>query len=197
MLQISSIKSFIYVLKLTVLVFVGRVNWNTPKHLARFDFSSPPVSASNPKPPEALLIQVYPPSPAATTPFFSATLRPFTFPPALPFKNTWLPSFFGILAQPPLPSALSAPPEAFVEETEQAEAVLAVGTDMWCEFRAIVSTKRARGCWVDVHVPKAGTEEAKTTQEWWPAEREFRPWWVGLWMEEADMLVEESKEWKG
>jgi len=92
---------------------------------------------------------------------------------------------------------LSAPPEAFVEEKEQAEAVLAVGTDLWCEFQVLLSTKRARGCWVDMHVPKAGTEEERAMQEWWPAEREFRPWSVGVWMEDANIAVEEGKEWKG
>jgi len=101
-----------------------------------------------------------------------------------------------MLAQPPLPSALSASTHAFVEEEEQAEAAIAVGTDQWREFRVLVGTKRARGCWVDVHVPKAGSEEENGSQVWWPAEPEFRPWSVGLWMEDADMSIEEGIGWE-
>ena len=84
-----------------------------------------------------------------------------------------------------------------MEEEEQAEAMLAVGTDQWCEFRVLMSTKRARGCWVDVSVPKAGTEEEIATQDWWPVGREFRPWSVGVWMEDADVRAEEPRKWKG
>lgn len=84
-----------------------------------------------------------------------------------------------------------------MEEKEQAEAVLAVGTDLWCEFQVLVNTKKARGCWVDMHVPKAGTEEERDMQEWWPVGREFQPWSVGVWMENANITVEEGKEWKG
>ena len=102
-----------------------------------------------------------------------------------------------MLAQPPLPSALSAAAQDFVEEEEQAEAAFAVGTDRWREFQVLVGTKRARGCWVDVHVPKAESEEQRVTQRWWPVEPEFRPWSVGLWMEEADMSIEEGIGWEG
>ena len=84
-----------------------------------------------------------------------------------------------------------------MEEEEQAEAAFAVGTDQWREFQVLVGTKRARGCWVDVHVPKAKREEQKAIQRWWPVEREFRPWSVGLWMEEADMSIEEGIGWEG
>jgi len=84
-----------------------------------------------------------------------------------------------------------------VEEEEQAEAALAVGTNQWREFRVLVGTKRARGCWVDVHTPKAGSKEQTVTQGWWPVGREFRPWSVGVWMEEADVRVEEGMGWEG
>jgi hypothetical protein len=48
-----------------------------------------------------------------------------------------------------------------------------------------------------MHVPKAGTEEERAMKEWWPVERAFQPWIMGVWMEDANMTVEEGTEWKG
>jgi hypothetical protein len=83
-----------------------------------------------------------------------------------------------------------------VEEEELVEAVLAVGTDQWCEFQVPMTTKRARGCWVQMHAPKVGSEEEMEAQKWWPVGRDFQPWSIGAWMEEVDMKVEEGTKWK-
>jgi hypothetical protein len=170
----------------------GRLNWNIPKHLARFSFSAPAVSAENPHPPKRLEVSVYPPSPSANRPFFSATLQPFTFPPALPFNNAWMPSYFSTQTIPPLPAAISAPADAWIEEEEHAEAIIAAGTDDWCESQVAIKTNKARGCWVTVHSP-ADEEEAK---KWWPQGPTWKPWAVGLWLEDATLLCNESKTWK-
>jgi hypothetical protein len=170
----------------------GRLNWNIPKHLARFSFSAPAVSAEHPHPPKQLEVSVYPPSPSAKLPFFSATLQPFTFPPAVPFNNAWMPSYFSTQTIPPLPSAISAPGDAWIEEEEQAEAIIAAGTDEWCESKVAIKTNKARGCWVTVHPPV----EQEEAQKWWPQGQTWKPWAVGLWLEDATLLCHESKKWK-
>jgi hypothetical protein len=178
-------------------ILLGRINWNTPKHLARFEFSSPVVSPSNPHPPSKLGISVYPPSPNASTPFFSATIQPFTFPPALPFKNSWFPSYFATTTLPPLPSAISAPAGMWVEEEEQIEAMFAPGTDEWCEFQVLIKTKKARGCWVSMNTPKNESDgEQIDLEKWWPQGPNWKPLAMGLWIEEASLRIDEGKKWK-
>jgi hypothetical protein len=176
--------------------YQGRLNWNIPKHLARFSFSTPAVSIANPHPPQKLEVSVFPPSPSVATPFFSATLQPFTFPPAVPFNNAWMPSYFSTQTIPPLPSAITAPADAWIEDEEQAEAIFAVGTDEWCESQVAIKTNKARGCWVTVHGPKEGSEEENEAQKWWPQGKTWKPWAVGLWLEDATLLCKEGKKWK-
>ncbi|KAF2664943.1 hypothetical protein BT63DRAFT_80795 [Microthyrium microscopicum] len=176
-------------------MYNGRVNWNIPKHLARFTFSSPPVSASNPTP-KHLQISLFPPNPAAINPFFSATVQPFTFPPGLPLNTTWLPSYYGTTTLPPLPSALSALDGAWSADDEQIDVMYAPGTDEWCEFSVIMKSRRARCCWVKVEGPEAGSEEEAEAQRWWPQGKKWKPWAVGLWMENADLEITEGIKWK-
>jgi hypothetical protein len=137
---------------------------------------------------------VFPPSPDAKNPFFSVTLQPFAFPPAFPFKNTWLGQYYTTLKLPPLQSAILASSDSWVEEDEQAEAIFAVGTDEWCESQVLIETSKTRGCWVTLHPPEA--DDVVEAQRWWPQGSTWKPWAVGVWMEEADMLVKEGKKWK-
>jgi hypothetical protein len=174
---------------------LGRVNWNTPKHLARFSFSSLPVSASNPKP-EKVDISLYPPSPTAKTPFFTTTIQPFKFPPGMPFNNAWLPKYFTRLSMPPIPSALSAPAGAWNGPEEQVEAIFAAGTDQWCEFGVQFKTSKARGCWVTLHQPEQGSDDELEAKRWWPQGSGWKPWAIGLWLEQADLYVDEGLRWK-
>jgi len=103
-----------------------------------------------------------------------------------------MPSYFSTQTIPPLPSAISAPGDAWVEEEEQAEAIIAAGTDEWCESQVAIKTNKARGCWVTVH-PAVQEEEA---QKWWPQGRAWKPWAVGLWLEDAALLCREGVKWK-
>lgn len=177
-------------------IIKGRINWNTPKHLARFQFSSPVVSSSDPHPPSKLEVSVFPPAPTSTTPFFSATIQPFTFPPAVLFQNSWLPSYFAKVVIPPIPSAMSAPAGAWVEEEEQAEAIFAAGSDEWCEFQIRLKTKKARGCWVTMNSPEKDSDEDEKLKKWWPQGHNWKPWVLGLWIEDADLRIEKGIKWK-
>ena len=97
---------------------------------------------------------------------------------------------------PPLPSALSAPAAAWVDDLEQTEAIVAAGTAEWCEFQVPTATSRARGCWVTLHAPEPGSEEEREAERWWPQGRACQPWSVGVWLEEADLSADEGKKWK-
>ena len=159
----------------------GRKLWNFPKHLARFEFTSPPTTGSA-SPPRSLNVAVYPPNPEATTPFFSATLTPFRFPPPLPFASNRLP--LGTLcAQPPLPQAKEGPNKDVL-----------VGTESWAEFTPVLTTSRARGCWVEMHAPPKGSDEEKEAEKWWPVS--VKPWSIGLWFEEGTLDVGVPRTWQ-
>ncbi|KAI9806517.1 MAG: hypothetical protein M1833_003704 [Piccolia ochrophora] len=152
--------------------YSGRKAWSLPKHLARFSFShsSSHDSASSKGP---LTVGVFPPEPTASEPFFSATLQPFAWAPSLPFSSKVLP-YLGIddaLVQPPLPA-----------DPERPELV---GNSDWLKTEGIMSTRCARGMWVDVKRPsKSVQNDADETVSWWP---ELSPWRVGLWLEDATL----------
>ncbi|KAI8933663.1 hypothetical protein NX059_009384 [Plenodomus lindquistii] len=66
----------IYVSQRTTM-YNGRLNWNIPKHLARFSFSAPPTLAGQ-SPPASLRVQVFPPTSSdgdGVCPFFESTLK--------------------------------------------------------------------------------------------------------------------------
>ena len=139
-------------------------------------------------------------------PFFSVTVTPWKWVPAMPVKSKWLP-LGTILAQPPVPQA-----EGFGKKEEvkvdpydidpKREAEVLVGTDSWKSFEMSFETKCARGAWVKVHKPgegvdgKAGGNDAarKEALKHWPAD--VVPWSVGAWMQETDLGITKSVEWK-
>ncbi|KAL1795387.1 hypothetical protein ACET3X_007203 [Alternaria dauci] len=97
--------SRIYVSQRTT-TYNGRLNWNIPKHLARFSFSSPPTAAGA-SPPSSLTVQVFPPGTKegdGGAPFFACTLKPWTWVPAMPLNTKYLPLSMAA-AQPPVPAA--------------------------------------------------------------------------------------------
>ncbi|KAF2493662.1 hypothetical protein BU16DRAFT_464911 [Lophium mytilinum] len=179
----------------------GRANWNIPKHLARFSFSSPPVSATSPTP-KSLTLAVYPPDPTSTIPFFSATLTPFTWLPAIPFSTRYMP-LSAELGQPPLPAAPRASKvHSPLSNSNKAkdpyditkdEAELLVGTERWCSMTNHAYSPKTRGMWVEVHSP-AEEDAKKEAQRWWP--QGIKPWKIGAWMEEAEIEIPAPKEWK-
>ena len=166
----------------------GRYNWNIPKHLARFTFT-PPTTVPHPHPSHPLTVSVFPPSPSATTPFFTATLTPARYLPSFPFNTSYLP-LSATMAQPPLPPAASAPRGVEIADRDAAPEVL-VGTKVWRRFWAEFGSPRARVVWV--HVDGVGEgEERKEAQRWWPVDA--RPWRVGVVLPEARIEISGVEE---
>jgi len=187
----------IYVSQRTT-VYNGRLNWNIPKHLARFEFS-----AGVGETPEILGVKVYPPPGGGgdEKPFFSCTLKPWRWMPALPTNTAYVPMSL-MNVQPPLPepagrmaaARLEAEREEKVGEydvSRKNEDALLVGTERWAAFELEARCK-ARGCWVEMH--DGGGEEGREEGEWWP--RGLKPWSVGAWMEDGDFGIREAVEWK-
>ncbi len=166
---------------------VGRKNWNIPKHLARFSFTHPPTSAN--APPAVLKVDVFPPDEADSTPFFTATLKPFQWFPAIPFSTKACP-WLGLnvhLVQPPLPAS-----------TKAGEEILC-GTDDWMKLLPYMATNKARGMWVDIKESKArkevdGESQAllggKGNKGWFP---DVKPWKIGLWLEDATLIFDKPE----
>lgn len=153
----------------------GRKNWNLPKHLARFEFSAPPVKKGTP-PPKELTVAVFPHGSTegdTARPFFQATLTPVRSLPALPFSTKWSP-LNTMLIQPPLP---------------QGDDRLLCGTDTWKALEIGFRSRRARLMWVGQADEDAG---AVAREGHWPG---VRPWRIGLWLEAATLEVPVPHEW--
>jgi len=151
---------------------IGRRNWNIPKHLARFEFSAPPIARGSP-PPRSLTVSVYPPQKSGNpdTPFFRATLTPASYLPSFPLSTAWMPINMTFV-QPPIPAG------------EDAELC---GTDAWRSYHVLSRTKRARVMWVK------HDESAKVAPKgFWPV---LHPWSFGVWLEEATLDITKPEEW--
>ncbi|KAF2177720.1 hypothetical protein K469DRAFT_719651 [Zopfia rhizophila CBS 207.26] len=200
--------SRIYVSQRTT-CYNGRLNWNIPKHLARFTFSAPPTSTGS-SPPLELTAKVFPPSSKdgnGTAPFFAVTLKPWRWVPSMPISSRWLP-LSTVHAQPPLPEAASFKKDASeASEGKQIdpydidpryEEELLAGTDRWCIFPVNSYVPRARGCWVSIHEPgkdeETGDAAVKEAAKYWPVD--VTPWSIGAWMEDAELGIPEPLEWK-
>ncbi|RAR06250.1 MFS general substrate transporter [Stemphylium lycopersici] len=197
--------SRIYVSQRTT-TYNGRLNWNIPKHLARFTFSAP-ATMQGQSPPRDLTVRVFPPGTQdgdGVNPFFSATIKPWQWVPAIPVSTKYIPMNF-TLVQPPIPEAQGhkqAAKEAidgphtdpYDLDPEKGLAVL-VGTESWRTFDISASSPRARGCWVEVHEggqgEQSGDEECET---FFP--RRLGTWSIGAWMEEVDWNIGGVVEWK-
>jgi len=145
----------------------GRRNWNIPKHLARFTFSR----LSDPP---RIKFQAFPPDPAATIPFFSATVQPFRWAPSFPY-STKLSPYMGLdvaLTQPPLPASGKDGEEELC------------GTDKWARSVPLVECKRTQLAWVEVEQPEGEGEEERAAASWWP---KIKPWKVGMCLENASL----------
>lgn len=195
--------SRIYVSQRTT-VYNGRLNWNIPKHLARFDFSAP-TTPSGSSPPESLTIRVFKPDSSVgdgTQPFFKCTLKPWRWVPALPINTKYVPLSL-VNVQPPCPVApgqeAAAAFEAELERGIDAydisaknELALLVGTERWCAF-GLEAKGWGRGCWVDGN-EEGDAGEDENEGKWWP--KGLKTWRVGAWMEEGTFKIAEGVEWK-
>lgn len=184
-------------------MYNGRLNWNVPKHLARFNISAPPTLKGQ-SPPKSLTVEVFPP---ATTdgdgapPFFACTLMPLRWVPAIPVSLSYFPTLPAV--QPPLPEPagretaldfeLEAGPIDNYDIDPKHEESLLVGTERWCKFEFQGRVPRARGCWVQLH--DISGKGGIGSEKWFP--QGLKPWSsVGGWMEEADLSITVPVEWK-
>lgn len=195
----------IYVSQRTT-TYNGRLNWNIPKHLARFSFSAPPTTPGS-APPPSMTVRVFPPNSSdgdGTAPFFACTLTPFTWLPGIPVNSKYVPLCL-VHVQPPCPEAAGRVTAAQFEAegknidpydiSEKNEEAIAVGTERWCSFDISAKAQKARGCWVEVLKSEKKDDASKQDSgRWWP--NGVAPWPVGAWMEGAELEIGESIEWK-
>jgi len=106
----------------------GRLNWNLPKHLVRFTFT-------NLNNPARIQVQVFPPDTTATSPFFTATVKPFRWLPSFPFSSK------ALVINPPVPASGKDGEEELC------------GTDKWVRTAMAFSCKNAKLCSTDVVQP--------------------------------------------
>jgi hypothetical protein len=137
----------------------GRINWNVPKHLARFDWSTSPDGTTTIKvyphdihphtttttahTSESTIPPDSPPSQTAA-PFFQASFRPIRFLPSFPFSTDWA-RFFGVdttLIHPPLPEGRGSLNEL-------------PGTDKWCSVKPGQSSRNCALGWFDISQQKS------------------------------------------
>ncbi|KAH7394360.1 hypothetical protein BKA66DRAFT_567310 [Pyrenochaeta sp. MPI-SDFR-AT-0127] len=207
--------SRIYVSQRTT-TYNGRLNWNIPKHLARFSFSAPPTLKGQ-APPASLDVKVFPPGTKegdGAPPFFACTLTPWRWVPSIPVNTKWVPISMGHV-QPPVPepaghkaavqAAISAPPIDTFDINPKREEELCVGTDRWTAFDIDAKVPRARGCWVEVlETGKKGADESgygtmngnerEGEGRWFP--KGLKTWSFGGWMEDGVLDITDPLEWK-
>ncbi|KAL6170634.1 hypothetical protein ACJQWK_03606 [Exserohilum turcicum] len=197
--------SRIYVSQRTT-AYNGRLNWNIPKHLARFSFSAPPTAPGQ-SPPPSLTVQVFAPGTTdgdGTAPFFACTVKPWQWIPALPVNTKYIPLSLTV-AQPPIPEHAgfkAAAAKAAVDNAHtvdeydidpaKAGAVLP-GTDRWRAFDVAATSPSARGCWVEVHARTEEEGESEESKVFWP--KGLTMWSVGGWMEHVNWVLGEVIEW--
>lgn len=158
-----------------ILILTRLADWNTPKHLARFDWHFGPGGA--------VTVKVYPhdthgdasEAQPSAVPFFQATWAPIRFVPAFPFATGWV-NRLGLnttLVMPPLPRGQGSRGEL-------------PGTDAWCSLVPNQYSRRTRLGWFDIAQPEAADDDAAPEHypNFWPG---LRRWQLGLKMENADL----------
>ncbi|MCJ1282288.1 hypothetical protein MMC26_001611 [Xylographa opegraphella] len=188
----------------------GRINWNIPKHLARFSFTS--------QSPGTVKVEVFPndttgdstESTASARPFFTGIYSPVSYIPRFPF-STRIAGFLGIdfnLVQPPLPEGNAKGGEL-------------PGTTKWCRILPLEYSNKTSMTWVDLKQtpkndklasPKPQQGDAMATTEdldgvglaspadgvysdfenWWPG---LGRWQIGLKLEDATVEFGEGTHW--
>ncbi|OAG12102.1 uncharacterized protein CC84DRAFT_1134414 [Paraphaeosphaeria sporulosa] len=184
-------------------MYNGRLNWNIPKHLARFEFSAP-VTGEGASPPEKLTVKVFAPGTVegdSTAPFFACRLTPWRWVPPVPVNMKYVPLKM-VHVQPPIPEpaghrrAVQAELDDGVEidpydVSAKNEVAVAAGTDRWCSFDIGGKVVRARGCWVEML-----RSETRGEEEGMHFPQELKPWSVGGWMEDAILDIGKPLEWR-
>lgn len=153
-----------------------KLDWNIPKHLARFDWEEAPD--------KSLTVRVYPhdtsgdktEAMASPTPFFQTTMKPVPFMPSFPFSSEWL-SFLGIDLQcvhPPLPEGRGSQGEL-------------PGTNSWRAFTPVFSGKTSSLMNFDMTQRREDDKMvSQRNKNFWPG---LGRWRVGVMMENVTLVL--------
>ncbi|OAQ67887.1 hypothetical protein VFPPC_04218 [Pochonia chlamydosporia 170] len=151
----------------------GRLNWNTPKHLARFDWDFAPNGS--------VTVKVFPydtegdttESAPSSVPFFQATYSPVRFVPSFPFATSWV-NYLGLktkLVMPPLPQGQGSQGEL-------------PGTQTWCSLIPNQYSRRTTIGWFDISQRDEEGNVNGKYENFWPG---LGRWQLGMKMENADL----------
>ncbi|KAL7415117.1 hypothetical protein BDY24DRAFT_440065 [Mrakia frigida] len=166
-------------------VDAGRFNWNIPKHLAHFSFSSPFGSTTASSSPTLVSVSHSPSS--SSQPFFQALLTPSTYltPFNIPIRTVFARgtslngySPLNDFVQPPL---VPAPPGR--KEGE------------WMRFRGKI-VGGVKGCWIEGKMPEKEGEEGKEGRDLGDGKATTRGsevWKFGAYCEEVTLVFGESE----
>jgi hypothetical protein len=174
------------------------LDWNIPKHLARFHFEDLPGGAISisvyPLEPDSEVVESIPSKSA----FFSATYKPMAHAPSFPASTDWA-KHVGLdlnLVAPPLPQGKGALGEL-------------PGTDEWCKVLPFEYSSKTTLGWWDLRRGPLTEEDAllggenadqevakdeKVHENWWPG---LGRWRIGLKMEDAQIVFVEGSNWVG
>ncbi|KAF5562511.1 hypothetical protein FNAPI_3158 [Fusarium napiforme] len=165
----------------------GYLDWNVPKHLAKFDWTDNSNGSTT--------VKIYPhdtlPTDSASsesaspdpTPFFQATFKSIRYAPSFPFRTSWI-NYLGFdttLVFPPLPEGSGSQGEL-------------PGTDQWCSVVPQQSTSKCMLGWFDVEQHR--DEEGKLTGEFenfWPG---WSKWQIGIKMENSVIEFDHPETWE-
>lgn len=155
------------------------LDWNVPKHLARFDWTDNADGSTT--------VKVYPhdthpenttEATASSVAFFQTTFKPVRYMPAFPLATRWIDylGFTSTLVQPPLPSG----------EGSQGELP---GTDRWCSVIPLQYSRRTMAGWFDMQQDTSAS--GAKFENFWPG---LGRWQVGLKMENAEVIFDDPEE---
>ncbi|KAK5989015.1 hypothetical protein PT974_10513 [Cladobotryum mycophilum] len=159
----------------------GRLNWNVPKHLARFDWQDSPDGSTT--------VKVFPhdmsgdlnESQASSVPFFQGTFKPMRYAPRFPFATRWVNylGFDSTLVMPPLPAGSGSQGEL-------------PGTGRrWCSLVPQQYCRRTALGWFDIAQRDEYGRVTGSYENFWPG---LGRWQVGMKMEDAELSFEEPVE---
>lgn len=157
------------------------VDWNIPKHLARFKFQDLPDGSTNVKvfPHDSIddRTEAHP----SETPFFQASIKPWKWVPSFPVSLGWLKNI-GMdisLVQPPLPEGGGSHSEL-------------PGTDRWCKILPVMSSPRAKLAWIDMSQRDSEGALQAQYEHFWPG---LGQWQLGVKMEDCVLDFPEGTHW--
>ncbi|RDA88431.1 hypothetical protein CP532_5614 [Ophiocordyceps camponoti-leonardi (nom. inval.)] len=156
----------------------GRLNWNVPKHLAKFEWADNHDGSRT--------VRVYPHDTAGDVReasadshiFFQAKMKKASYMPSFPSSSRWL-ERLGVdikCVNPPLPAGNGSQGEL-------------PGTSRWCSWSPSIDCSKTDLAWFDIRQESEGKHE-----NFWPG---LGRWRLGVKMENATFYLEPPVTWGG